>query len=116
VFLIRAGDRLAGFALVKRGSALVGDLEALNLAEFFVLRAYRRRGIGYTAAAAIWERFPERWLVRVLANNHPALVFWERAVAQHTQGRFTREELLQTEYDPPRGWVIFRFYSLGKGS
>jgi predicted acetyltransferase len=41
-FLIRAGDRIAGFALATRGSAVTNGLEDLDVAEFFVLRSHRR--------------------------------------------------------------------------
>lgn len=52
-FLVRLDDAPVGFALVKRGSALAGDLEAMDLAEFFVLRSFRRRGFGRQAAVLV---------------------------------------------------------------
>ncbi len=111
-FVVRVDGKLAGCALIKRGSALAGDLEAMDVAEFFVLRAYRRKGVGRAAARAIWDRFPGRWLVRVLKHNPDAVRFWKRAIAHYTDGRFT-EELLDQEISdgPPRRWVIFRFTS-----
>src|SRR5580698_1374231 len=45
-FLIRAGTRLAGFALVTRGSPASGDRNDCDIAEFFVLRRHRRHGVG----------------------------------------------------------------------
>ena len=45
-FLIRAGTRLAGFALVTRGSPASDDCDAFDIAEFFVLRRHRRSGVG----------------------------------------------------------------------
>ena len=41
-FLIRAGGRLAGFALATRGSPASDDPSVFDVAEFFVLRRYRR--------------------------------------------------------------------------
>jgi predicted acetyltransferase len=107
--LIRSDGRLAGFALVKRGSALAGDLTAMDLAEFFVLRGQRRSGVGRHAANAILRRWPGRWVVRVLANNPEALAFWQRAIADSTGGRFVRDTVKQTNHSPPRDWVVFRF-------
>jgi predicted acetyltransferase len=66
--------KLAGFALVKRGAAW-------DMAEFFVLRGYRRRRIGTDAAHQVWRRFPGRWEVRGIESNRPAWRFWERAIA-----------------------------------
>lgn len=109
VFVITVDQKLAGFALVKRGSALAGDLTAMDLAEFFILRNYRRVGVGRTAAQAILAHFgDQRWVVRVLAGNPAALAFWEQTIGEYTHGQFTRETLLQAGHEPPRAWVIFR--------
>jgi predicted acetyltransferase len=35
------------------------------MSEFFVLRKYRRQGIGRTAAVELFERFPGPWRVRL---------------------------------------------------
>jgi predicted acetyltransferase len=108
-FLIRSDGQLAGFGLAKRGSALAGDLKAMDLAEFFILRATRRGGIGRQAAALIWRYWPGPWVVRVLIHNPEAVGFWEAVIADHTQGNYRRDSVSQTEYSPPRQWVIFRF-------
>ena len=49
-FLIRADGKLAGLALVKRGSEISGNQTVWDMSEFFVLRGCRRRGIGMLAA------------------------------------------------------------------
>src|SRR4051812_26669424 len=61
-FLIRTSARLAGFALVTRGSPASTDPEALDLAEFFVLRSCRRSGVGRRAAFALWDRLRGDWI------------------------------------------------------
>ena len=45
-FLIRCDGRVAGFILATRGSPVVTDPNVLDVAEFFVLRQYRRGGRG----------------------------------------------------------------------
>jgi predicted acetyltransferase len=87
-FLIRCGARIAGFALVTRGSPALPDPEVLDVAEFFVLRAQRRAGVGRRAAALLWSQLSGTWTVRVSKANAPALAFWSGAVAEHTGGRF----------------------------
>jgi predicted acetyltransferase len=74
-FLVRIEGQLAGFVLVKRESSI------WDMAEFFVVRAYRRRGIGTAVAQDIWKRFPGPWEVRVIQSNRSALQFWQRAVS-----------------------------------
>jgi predicted acetyltransferase len=75
-FLIRVDGNLAGFVLVSR----CGD--SFDMTEFFVIRAYRRQGIGILAAHKIWTRFPGNWEVRVMEQNQAGLRFWERAIAR----------------------------------
>ena len=50
------------------------------MAEFFVMRKYRRTGVGTDAARAIFERFPGAWQVREEEANVGAIHFWRRAI------------------------------------
>jgi predicted acetyltransferase len=75
-FFIRRDGKLAGFALVRRGSRITGDPEVMDMAEFFVLRGERRHGIGRSAAHALFAAFPGTWEVRVRRTNVPAHRFW----------------------------------------
>jgi predicted acetyltransferase len=72
-FLIRADGRLAGFALVRSG-------RPHDMAEFFVMRKYRRSGVGLLAARALFAAFPGDWQVREIAANPGATAFWRRAI------------------------------------
>ncbi len=49
-FLIRVDGKIAGFLLVKKGSEFSGNHSVLDMAEFFILRRYRRQGIGTEVA------------------------------------------------------------------
>src|SRR5437660_10220345 len=83
-FLVRRGDRLVGFVLVKKGSEVSGNQAVWDMAEFFVLRGCRRRGIGTQIAREVWTRFPGPWEVRVMQSNVEASHFWERAISSFT--------------------------------
>jgi predicted acetyltransferase len=74
-FLVRAGGKAVGFALVTRGSPVTDEPEVLDVAEFFVLRRHRRSGCGRRAAVLLFERLPGRWMVRVSEGNRGALSF-----------------------------------------
>jgi predicted acetyltransferase len=76
---VEANGRLAGFVLVNRWSALNRLLDHA-VAEFFVLRKYRRIGVGSRAANVLFERWPGRWEVAVARYNKPALSFWRKAI------------------------------------
>ena len=83
-FLARVDGKLAGFVLVRRVSELQRDGDAYDMAEFFVLRGYRRRGIGSALAERVWLRYPGWWQVRVMANNAAAFRFWAAAIESFT--------------------------------
>jgi predicted acetyltransferase len=82
-FLVWVDGKLAGLILVKKGSEISGDNTVWDVAEFFVVRRYRRRGIGSEIAHQVWKRFPGRWEVRVMESN-PSHHFWEKAIAEFT--------------------------------
>src|SRR5215212_6517250 len=63
-FLIMIDGHWAGFALVRRGSEISDDKDVWDVAEFFVIRGYRRRGVGTKVAHEIWKKFPGKWEVR----------------------------------------------------
>ncbi len=81
-FLLHADGKLAGFALVKKAPSASGAEMVWDLAEFFVLRAYRRQGVGLEAARQVWSKFPGQWQVRVMESNRPAQLFWAHAIAK----------------------------------
>jgi predicted acetyltransferase len=83
-FLARVAGRWAGLILVCQGSRISADVAAWDMAEFFVLRGYRRRNIGTSMAHQVWRRFPGHWEVRVEAANTSAHFFWQHAISSFT--------------------------------
>lgn len=106
-FLVRIDGKLAGFALVKQASEISADPSIWDVAEFFVLRGYRRRGIGIEIAHQLWRRFPGTWEVRVMESNIAALPFWQRAVAEFIG---TPASAARVEKGGKR-WQVFSFVS-----
>jgi predicted acetyltransferase len=84
-FLIRVEGRLAGFALVTERSRLTGDEHVRDMAEFFVMRRYRRRGVGEQVAVGLFRRFPGAWEVRQRFANVAATAFWRRIIGRHAE-------------------------------
>lgn len=85
-FLIRVSGDPAGFVLVKKAENCNGP--AWDIAEFFVLRAYRRQGVGTAVAHRVWNRLPGLWQVRVMQANATACAFWEQAIGRFVGERF----------------------------
>jgi predicted acetyltransferase len=104
-FLIQCGTRVAGFALAARGSPASENPEDLDVAEFFVLRAYRRSGVGRQAAFTLWDTVPGQWVVRVSEANRAGLPFWREVIRSYTSGVFVESE----RPGQPHGWRIFTF-------
>ena len=71
--LFRVDGKWAGFAFVRAGSPH-------DMAEFFVMRKYRRSGVGTTLAREVFARFPGEWQVRQMTSNPTATAFWRRAI------------------------------------
>jgi predicted acetyltransferase len=109
-FLIKCGDSVGGFALASRGSPATTDPADLDVAEFFVLRRYRRLGVGRQAAYALWDGLPGRWVVRVSEANRAGLPFWSEVVRTYTNGACIES----TRMGSPHNWRVFTFASTAK--
>jgi predicted acetyltransferase len=96
-FIVRVDGRLAGFAIVDTCSRLTGDDGVHDVAEFFVVRPYRGRGVGAEAARTLFDRFGGRWEVRQTAKNVAATAFWRKVI-----GRYTGERYEERMLDGPR--------------
>lgn len=106
-FLIKHGSHVAGFVFATRGSPVSENPEDLDVAEFFVLRAYRRSGIGRQAAMALWDSVPGYWVVRVAEANRSGLRFWSEVIRSYTSGDFVES----VQPGDSQGWRVFRFAS-----
>lgn len=106
-FLIRANGRLAGFALIQRGSPATDDPADLDIAEFFVLRRHRRSSVGRQAAYQLWDRMHGHWVVRVSNRNLPALPFWRTVIADYSGGAYSEEQ----RPGSPHSWTVLVFNS-----
>jgi predicted acetyltransferase len=103
-FVVECDGGVAGFVLVTRGSPVTDDPEVFDVAEFFVMRRYRRASVGRRAATLLWERFPGKWTVRVSEGNRGALPFWSGVVAELAPGATVFERP-----GAPHPWRVFAF-------
>lgn len=105
-FLVTVDGHLGGCVLVSRGSRISADPGVWDMAEFFIVRRYRKRGIGAAVAHEIWRRFPGPWEVRVLESNPPARAFWGAAV--RTFAHSVEARMIQVQ---AKRWQVFSFVS-----
>ena len=90
-FFIRADGALAGFVLIRDEAAYAGP-GTCEISEFFVLRKFRRRGVGEQAARLAFDLAPGRWELSQLASNVAAQQFWRAVIGRYTGGHFTDVE------------------------
>ena len=104
-FILRVNQKLAGFALINK-FAHIGRVDGA-VAEFFILKKYRRRGIGKKLAFEIFQQFLGRWEVCTSANNIVAEKFWQNIIEQFAPDNI---EKVQDRIDD-RKVIIWTFYS-----
>ena len=96
-FFIKVDGRLAGFVLVNEYCYLVKEPGTKSIAEFFVMRKYRRKGIGKSVAVMVFNKFPGKWEIIQHGENAPSQVFWEEVIRTYTNGNY-RQESVSTEW------------------
>jgi predicted acetyltransferase len=106
-YLAKLGDSIAGFAIAGPAAEWPGGAGALDVREFFVIRRFRKHGVGSRMAGLLWGRHPGEWLVRVLEVNAPAVLFWRTAISSHSRNCFEEERRMVSG----RPWRFFRFVS-----
>ena len=81
-FLVRFDGNPAGFVFVNK--FVYSEGIDYSIAEFFVVRKYRRKGIGQKVVTEILGHFEGSWEIRALRNNRRAIRFWNTALSEIT--------------------------------
>lgn len=101
-FFIVVDDKIGGFAFMRRS-------EGVNeLAEFFVMKAHRRRHVGTIAATRLLQKFPGAWTLEFDHNNPRASNFWPRVVESIASGPVERIEQYPPRVDYASSRLRFR--------
>lgn len=86
-FIIKLSDKIIGFVLVKK---IRSNGHMINtIAEFFILKRYRRRGLGESAAKEIFNMFKGNWEVTQIEKNIPAQTFWRKVISEYTSDHYS---------------------------
>jgi predicted acetyltransferase len=104
-YFIKLGGELAGFALLRAGSRVTDASEVMDVAEFFVLRSVRGKGVGRLAAHALFRAFPGTWEVRVRRTNVAAMQFWSKVAESWVRQPVSSSPFSVEGID----WELFRF-------
>ncbi|WP_195575524.1 GNAT family N-acetyltransferase [Paenibacillus sp. 1001270B_150601_E10] len=98
-FFIKVGEQLAGFALIREIGRLDNDNPIYSMAEFFVMRKYRKTKVGQGAAHQLFQHFPGIWKVGQIETNIPAQTFWRKTISRYTNGHY--DEIREEDWDGP---------------
>jgi predicted acetyltransferase len=86
-YFIKVNGNYAGCVLQYTYINEAGE-EIQTIAEFFVLKKYRKVGIGAAVAKMVMFAFPGKWLIYESKNNLPAQKFWRKVIAEATDNQF----------------------------
>ena len=87
-YLVYSDGQITGFVLVGTHSVVCLEPDARRIAEFFIMRKYRMRGIGRKAAFHVFDRFRGPWEVSQNQANVAAQAFWRAVIGEYTDGDF----------------------------
>lgn len=85
-FIVRANRKLAGFVLINQHTYFSEN--KYSIAEFFILRKYRKCGVGRQAAFFVFDRFLGRWEIAALQMNVAAQGFWIDTIQTYTTDNY----------------------------
>lgn len=100
-FMIGVDGTTVDFALRNRWSVVEQAGTACTVAEFFVLRTWRRQGVGRAAATSLFDRFSGPWEMRELRANLPAQCFWRSVISAYTGGMLWGIDVWNDAWDGP---------------
>jgi predicted acetyltransferase len=83
--LIYCDEELAGFSLIRRYPS---ETDLYDMGQYFILDKFKRKGIGRKAFQLISNKFPGKWLVRILLANDGAFLFWKQVISEKTDGNY----------------------------
>jgi len=92
-FLVYSDGHIADFALVRTISTASRGPDIRSVAEFFIMRKYRRIGVGRKMAFHIFDRFRGAWEVRQTRTNLAAQAFWRAVIGEYTDGDFEETDM-----------------------
>ncbi|MEO2206550.1 GNAT family N-acetyltransferase [Paenibacillus pabuli] len=86
-YVIKQEDNYIGFVLVRIIES--EERNYFSIAEFFIMKKYRKAGIGKAVAKQIFDTHKGQWEVCQLESNVPAQQFWNKVIHEYTQGNFS---------------------------
>jgi len=104
-FIIKYQNELVGFVIIDKD--VINPANDFNIAQFFILRKFKGKGIGQYIAFECFNQFAGNWEVFVMLGNEGAYRFWRHIIKKYTANQF--KECTRTVGNSVRN--IFEFNS-----
>jgi predicted acetyltransferase len=85
-YFIEVDNKIAGFVLVN-GHTLVNK-DGKNIAEFYVKKEFRKKGVGKMISFRVFDLFKGSWEVRQIKENILAQKFWKKVISEYTNNNY----------------------------
>ncbi len=89
-YFIKVNNQLAGFILVCDYSYIKQLSNKRMMAEFFVMKKYRRLGIGKKVAFMVFDLLKGSWEIGQLTDNRVSKIFWEKIIKEYTNDNYRK--------------------------
>lgn len=86
-YIIKLEEKWVGFVFVRL--IVAGERNYFSIAEFFIMRKYRRRGIGKKVAEQVLDLHRGNWEIFQMESNSSAQAFWRSVILNYTKGQFS---------------------------
>lgn len=101
-WLIIVAGRLGGFVMTKPN-----DEGRMTIADFFVIRALRRTGVGFEAARLALAEHRGPWSIGFQTYNPGVQTFWSRVATDAVGDAWSTHDDAPVEGRPPDTWITF---------
>lgn len=64
-----------------------------DIAEFYILPCYRKKGWGKMFAFDIFDSFPGPWQIRQIPTATDAIAFWREIIREYTEGNYREDRI-----------------------
>jgi len=102
-YLFYVNGELVGFALVIDKCPITQKQPCWFMAEFFILKPYRKKGIGQACVKKTLAEYPGIWHIGTITKNVAAASFWQKIINQ-----YDNVEMLDKQHDGER-WNLYEF-------
>lgn len=97
-YFILVEGKYAGFVSVSNICYALTKPNDKSIVDFFVMRKYRKGGVGRKAAYLLFDMYPTRWEVAQYDNNEISKQFWERIITDYTNNNYQLRTVIQPDF------------------